>query len=230
MRRSGYGIYRVDRTPSAQFAAAAVPIYARREAQTRADADALRERYREPVFGEVRVFAMVELLAHVIDPIDRFLLNVSQEVHTLQVVEGLVAEGADDDVVLAGVLHDVGKVLLLVGEDPANVVGTTEPIGEHPPGIGLDQCAFQYSADEFAYSRLHAYLPDHVGWMIRYHGIVAAACTNVMDARDRTYYEQYGRQLQRLDHATKSLVQPPSTRITDYRDLVDAAFPDPIPF
>ena len=231
LRSTGYGVHRLDRTPSAQWAADAEPLKARHRSQTLADVEAARARYEAPVFGVVPVWDVVEMLAHVIDPSDRFLMNASQEVHTLQVVEGLIDEGVDDeDLLLAGLLHDVGKVLLLVGEDPAFVSGTTEPIGEYAPGVGLDRCVLQYNADDFAHSRLHAHVPDHVGWLIRYHSIVPEACVHLMDDRDRDYYERYGKQLHRLDHETKSIVRMPRTRIGDYRDLVERALPDPIPF
>ncbi len=231
LRSTGYGLYRLDHTPSAQWAAEAAPLKARHRTQSLADVETLRARYETPVFGVVPIWDVVQMLAHVIDPSDRFLMNASQEVHTLQVVEGLIAEGVDDeDLLLAGLLHDVGKVMLLVGEDPAFVSGPVEPIGSCAPGVGLDRCVFLYNADEFAYSRLHPYVPDHVAWLIRHHSIVPESCLHLMDDRDRDYYERYGKQLQRLDHETKSIIRTPSTRISDYRDLVERALPDPIPF
>jgi len=51
-----------------------------------------------------------------------------------------------------------------------------------------------------------------------------------MDQRDREYFDMYWRQLNRLDHATKSMSRTPRTRLADYRPLVDDAFPEPIPF
>ena len=65
---------------------------------------------------------------------------------------------------VAALIHDVGKLLLLTGEDPANVVCTNWPIGEYDDGCGLDQCVFQWN---------HAEQSRHL-----------------MDARDRTYNEQ----------------------------------------
>jgi hypothetical protein len=36
--------------------------------------------------------------------------------------------------------------------------------------------------------------------------------------------------LHRLDHDSKSMSEPPRTRLRDYRALIDDAFPEPIPF
>jgi inositol oxygenase len=230
VRSAGFEVNNVNHSVHAQYERDAQPVLDRRAQQTIDDVTALREKYRNPVFGEISMWDAVNMLAHVIDRIDPFLMNTSQEVHTLQVVEGLVAEGADETMLLVGVIHDVGKVLDLVDEDPANIYGTTAPVGEFEPGIGLDQCVLQYGADEFGYSRIVGRVPDHVSWLVRYHSIVPEACEPLMDERDREYSEKYLPLLRRLDHETKSMSQPPSTRLRDYRTLVDDAFPEPIPF
>ena len=230
LRSAGYELNSIDSTPQAQFRRETEPVFERRARQSIDDVRALQRKYEAPVFGEIPMWDAVNMLAHVIDLVDPFLMNVSQEVHTLQVVEGMLDEGADDTVLLAGVIHDVGKVLYLVDEDPANVSGTTVPIGSYQPGIGLDQCVFQWGADEFAYSRLAGRVPDHVSWLVRYHSIVPERCEHLMDERDREYFEKYWRQLNRLDHVTKSMSRAPRTRLSDYRPLVDDAFPAPIPF
>ena len=230
LRSAGYELNSIDQTPHEKFRRGTEPILERRAQQTVDDVHALQRKYEAPVFGEIAMWDVVNMLAHVIDRADPFLMNVSQEVHTLQVVEGLIDEGVDDTVLLAGVIHDVGKVLDLFDEDPANIFGTTEPIGSYEPGVGLDQCVLQWGADEFAYSRIAGRVPDHVGWLVRYHSLVPERCEHLMDERDREYFDMYWRQLNRLDHATKSMSRTPRTRLADYRPLVDDAFPEPIPF
>jgi inositol oxygenase len=231
IRAVGYDVRRYDRLPTRRFWADAMPYAQRHEAQTLATVQELRERYRTPVFGEVTVWSRLGLLAHVIDRFDPILMNASQEVHTLQMVEAMRADGVhDDDLLLAGILHDVGKVLDLVGEDPANVFGRNDPIGEYDPGCGFDQVVFQWNHDEFAYSRFMGRVPDEVAWLLRYHSVVPKTCVHLMDDRDREYYDRYWTDFYRWDLHSKSVHAVPRTRLRDYRSLVEAAFPDPIPF
>ena len=231
LRARGYALHRIESTPRAQFEREARPLRERHLAQTLEDVDALRERYREPAFGVVSAWSMVEMLGHVIDLMDPILMNASQEVHTLQVVEAMIADGVDDDdLLLAGILHDVGKVLALTGEDPANVFGSNSPIGTYEPGAGLDNCVLHWNHDEFAYSRFEGHVPDHVSWLIRYHSMEIDECLPLMDDRDRDYYERYWIDFARWDGEPKSICRVPRTRLSDYRELVEAAFPEPIPF
>jgi len=240
LERAGYRLQRVDADPPPslppsdprrEFVAAARPFVERHRAQTAETVAMLDARYREPVFGVVPVWSVVEMLAHVVDPFDAKLGTASQEVHLLQLVEGMIADGVtDESLLLTAILHDVGKVLHLVGEDPANVFGSNEPIGDHAPGIGLDRCVMQWNHDEFGYSRFHALVPDHVGWLIRYHSMVPDRCVQLMDDRDRDYHDRYLRDFQRWERETKSMYRIPRTPLADYRGLVDAAFPEPIPF
>jgi hypothetical protein len=231
LRAGGYQVHRTERTPRAQFLVEARPYLDRRAAMTPQTVEELSERYREPVFGVIPVWDVVEMLSHVIDVMDPDLMNVSQEVHVLQVLEAMASEGVDDETLfLAGVLHDLGKVLILVGEDPANLFGTTLLIDEGEPGGGLDDSVLQWGADEFAYARFAGRVPDHVAWLIRYHSIVPDECVHLMDDRDRDYFERYLKDFSRWDRDAKSFHRVPRTRMRDYRDLVEAALPDPIPF
>ena len=227
----GYQLQRVDRMPRTQFERAARPYAERHGAQTLETVAMLRERYREPVFGVVPVWSVVEMLSHVVDQMDHELMNVTQEIHVLQMLEGMLAEGVgDESLLLAAILHDLGKVLYLVDEDPANISGSNAPIGVYEDGRGFDRCVFQWNHDEFGYSRFVGRVPDHVGWLIRYHSVIPGTCLHLMDDRDRDYYDRYWKDFRRWERDTKSIHRVPRTRITDYRDLVATAFPDPIPF
>jgi len=230
LRSAGYELNNRERSVPTQFRRAAQPILDQRARQSLDDVHALRAKYATPVFGEISMWDALNMLAHVIDHIDPELMNASQEVHTLQVVEGMVAEGADDDLVLAALLHDVGKVLYLVDEHPANISGMSAPVAPFEPGLGLDRCVLQFGANDFAHSRIVGRVPDHVSWLVLYHGIVPESCEPLMDDRDREYYEKYWPTLRRIDHETKSMWRRPHTRLHDYRALVDDAFPEPIPF
>ena len=57
----------------------------------------------------------------------------------------------DDTMLLTALLHDLGKVAMLAGEAPENVVCLIEPIEAVEPGSGLDNAIFQFGHDEIAY-------------------------------------------------------------------------------
>jgi hypothetical protein len=215
----------------AEWRAAARPIELRHQAQTLEVVEALRARYRDPVFGTVPVFALIERLGLCVDPTDCRLFGASQLTHVLQMIEAMDADGVlTPDLLLAVLVHDLGKLLLLTDEDPANVVCMNAPIGEYPDGIGLDNVVVQWNHDEFAHSRLVGLVPDHISWLVRYHSLDPVAHRSLMDERDRRYADTYLETFFHYDHDTKSAFRRPSIRIGDYREVVEAAFPEPIPF
>jgi inositol oxygenase len=229
-RGLGYEVRRVQSKPD-PWREQVRAVTERRNRQTVDDVRALTEKYRAPIFGTVRVWDLVERLALCIDGADPDLRMVSQHVHALQVVEGMFADGVDDpDLLVAGMVHDIGKVLLLVGEDPANVGGMTRVIDAAGAGAGLDNCVMQWGHDEFGYSRLKDHVPEHVAWLIRYHSVDLDACGALMDERDRRLAARYLEPFTRYDAGTKSAVHVPSASDPRFRDLVERAFPDPIVF
>jgi inositol oxygenase len=236
LRRCGYELRRVDAKPArsrleAEFRQNAKAIEDRHGAQTTADVERLRAKYAEPVFGEMRVWDLVVQQARCIDSSDSGLFLASQEVHVLQMLDGMDRDGVTDpDLVLSAIIHDVGKLLLLTGEDPANVTGTNEPIGAYDDGCGLDNCVFQWNHDEFGYSGFKDYVPDHVAWLLRYHSIDPARWFHLMDERDRDYNERYFSPFRAYDQGSKSPYRVPVHRLEDFHDLIEAAFPDPIRF
>lgn len=204
----------------------AAAIEARHNAQTVETVAALRKKYAAPVFGLVSPWSLVQKLAQCIDPTDCKLFGASQQLHVLQIIDAMEAEGmATDEWLLVALVHDIGKVLLLTGEAPENVVCMNKPISVCAPGGGLDNCVFQWNHDEFAYSRLKDHLPDGLAWLVRYHSILPETCERYMDARDREYRERYLRPFSRYDHRTKSHLNLPQRRIEDYRHIVERALP-----
>ena len=216
-------------TLAANFGSHAQDIEARHRAQTLETVAGLRSKYEAPVFGAIPVWSAIEMLAQCIDPTDQRLYGVSQQLHVLQILDAMENEGcASEEFVLAALLHDLGKVLLLTDEAPENVVCFNEPIGTYAPGIGLDRCVLQWNHDEFAYSRLKDHLPDGIAWLVRYHSIDIPKCEPYMDARDRDYLDRYWRPFRRYDSGTKSPHYVPRRRIRDYKALVERTFPVPI--
>jgi len=206
-------------------------IVSRHKAQTLEDVLALRRKYAAPLLGRVSPWSVVEALGRCIDPTDRLLFCASQHLHVLQIIDAMEAEGtASDEMVLAALVHDLGKVLLLADEAPENVVCMNRPVRVCGPGEGLDNCVFQWNHDEFAYSRLKDHLPDGLAWLVRYHSMLPATCEQYMDARDRDYYERYLKPFSRYDHGTKSPFSLPQRRLDDYRPIVERALPTSIAF
>jgi hypothetical protein len=235
--RTGRSAARVARNATsevvegARFAASALRIDRRRRRQTVGDVARLRARHHAPLIGEVYVWELVEALAGCVDPTDCQLLGASQQLHVRQMLEAMEGDGvADADLLLAAVVHDLGKLALDAGEDPADVVGPSSPIGAPADGVGLDHVVFQWGHAELAYERFKAHVPPHVAWLVRHHNLAEHECRRLMDARDRRLAERYLVPFQRYDRRSKSAVRLPPASIHRYRDLVEKAFPDPITF
>lgn len=213
---------------AAQRAAA---IEARHNAQTAATIATLQRKYAAPILGRVSPWSLIEKLAQCIDPTDQRLYGASQQLHVLQIIDAMEVEGtATEEMLLLALLHDLGKVLLLAGEAPENVVCMNRPVTTGDPGCGLAQCTFQWNHDEFAYARLKDHLPEELAWVVRYHSILPDTCEQYMDARDRDRFARLLQPFARYDHETKSPLNLPQRRIEDYRYLVERALPATIEF
>ena len=140
LRRGGYELRRVRVDVSVQqpqplpemveYWKGVTAIEQRHAAQTLDDVAALRRKYDNPVFGKVRVWKLVQRLSQCIDPSDGRLFGASQQVHVLQMLEAMARDKvASHDLILAALIHDVGKTLLLTDEDPANITCMNTPIG-----------------------------------------------------------------------------------------------------
>ncbi|MBI4357835.1 MAG: hypothetical protein HY584_00925 [Candidatus Omnitrophica bacterium] len=191
----------------------------------------LRNKYEKPILGKIDVLDLLKRLGECIDPSDTKLAGVSQLAHVLQVAEAMENDGViDSDLLIAALIHDLGKILLLTDEALENIVGMNCPIGEYEEGIGFDHCFFQWNHDEFAYWRLKDYLPDPVSWLIRYHSILLPESARYMDERDRQYSEKYLIPFQKYDQGSKSVFRIPKKRIDDYRGLIHQYFPEVLTF
>ena len=129
--------------------------------------------------------------------------DLSQIEHNLQTAEAIRRDGHPDWFQLAGLVHDLGKVMCLWGEPQWAVVGDTFPTGcaysdkivfheyfaanpdsknpayEAANGIyeqggGLDQVDMSWGHDEYFYHIAKPYLPEPALYMIRYHSFYPA--------------------------------------------------------
>ncbi len=213
------------------FSERAKAIIEQHRAQTAETVKALERKYSAPVLGKVQVWDLLERLSQCVDPTDSGLYGTSQLVHVLQVLEAMEDDGITDrDLHLAALVHDIGKLLLLHGETPDNVVCMNTPIGEYPAGVGLENCVLQWNHDEFAYSRLTGHVPDHVAWLVRYHSVMLGECAPLMNARDRDWAQRYLVPFQKYDQSSKSPYEVPRKSLADYRELIEELFPQPILF
>lgn len=151
--------------------------------------------------GTMSVWEAMEFLNTLVDDSDPDT-EMSQIQHLLQTAEGIRKDGHPDWFILAGLVHDLGKVLCLWGEPQWAVVGDTFPVGcafsdrivypeffaanpdthrpelstpdgIYEPGAGLDTVHMSWGHDEYLYHVVKPYLPEEALYMIRYHSFYA---------------------------------------------------------
>jgi hypothetical protein len=214
-----------------EFDQLAASIRERRSRQNEADVSELSSKYQDPVFGEVTVYQLLEMMGQVVDPCDNRLGCASQLVHTLQGLESMKSAGiVDEDLLHAMLLHDTGKLLYLAGEAPENVFGMKRPVTGGQPGKGLEAVVFQWNHDDFAYQRFREITSEPVAWLLRYHSILIPECEPYMNDRDREYTEKYLREFQVHDQGSKSIFGMPGKKLQDYRCWIESSFPHPVLF
>jgi hypothetical protein len=124
------------------FRLEAIAIRERHAAQTAVQASAPRRKYEQPVFGEITTWSLFEMMAHCIDSADDRLCCTSQEVHVLQIIEAMETDGtASEELILSALVHDIGKITLLKGELPENVLYMNEILAGGAPGARCNGAA-----------------------------------------------------------------------------------------
>jgi inositol oxygenase len=143
------------------------------------------------------IWAAMEFLNTLVDDSDPDT-SLSQIEHLVQVAEAIRRDGHPRWFILAGLIHDLGKILCLFGEAQWAVVGDTFPVGcafsekivfpqfflDNPDsqvpeyltrcgiyeeGCGLDHVHLSWGHDEYLYQVVKDYLPPESLAMIRYH-------------------------------------------------------------
>jgi inositol oxygenase len=167
--------------------------------------DFVREKKQQYVAKQKRemsIWEAMEYLNTLVDDSDPDT-DLTQIEHNLQTAEAIRRDGYPRWFVLAGFIHDLGKVLCLYGEPQWAVVGDTFPVGcaysdkivfpeffrDNPDsnisayqtryGIysencGLDSVDLSWGHDEYLYHVVKDYLPEPAQYMIRYHSFYPA--------------------------------------------------------
>ncbi|MFM7251375.1 MAG: inositol oxygenase family protein [Planctomycetaceae bacterium] len=143
------------------------------------------------------IWQAMEYLNQLVDDSDPDL-DLPQIEHLLQTAEAIRAAGKPEWYQLAGLVHDLGKILCIWGEPQWAVVGDTFPVGcrfserivfheyfaanpdagreeyaselgIYAPGCGLGELLLSWGHDEYLYHVVRPYLPEPALAMIRWH-------------------------------------------------------------
>lgn len=146
---------------------------------------------------QMSIWEAMEFLNTLVDDSDPDT-DLSQMDHLMQTAEQIRRDGHPRWFILAGFIHDLGKILCLYGEPQWAVVGDTFPVGLaysdkivfpkffqdnpdiHNPkfqtrlgvyeeGCGLEKVTMSWGHDEYLYHVTKNYLPKEALYMIRYH-------------------------------------------------------------
>jgi inositol oxygenase len=152
--------------------------------------------------GKKSIWEAAEYLNTLVDESDPDT-DLSQIEHLLQTSEAVRRDGHTRWFVLAGFIHDLGKVLCLYGEPQWALVGDTFPVGcaysdqvvfpeffaanpdskvpeyqslygIYEPHCGLEKVHMSWGHDEYVYNVTKNYLPEPAQYMLRYHSFYAA--------------------------------------------------------
>jgi inositol oxygenase len=162
---------------------------------------AKKERYLPLTQRRMGIWEAMEFLSTLVDDSDPDT-SLTQIEHLMQTAEAIRRDGHPDWFILTGLIHDLGKILCLLGEPQWAVVGDTFPVGcafsekvvfaeffadnpdrlvpaYQPPcgiykeGCGLDRVHLSWGHDEYLYQVVREYLPEPALYMIRYHSFYA---------------------------------------------------------
>ena len=151
--------------------------------------------------GKKSIWEAAEYLNTLVDDSDPDT-DLSQIEHLMQTSEAIRADGHPRWMVLAGFVHDLGKVLCLYGEPQWAVVGDTFPVGcaysdrivfpeyfaanpdsavpeyqtkygIYQPNCGLDNIHLSWGHDAYMAHVAKNYLPAEAIYMLRYHSFYA---------------------------------------------------------
>tara|TARA_B100000945_G_C20398963_1_gene606311 strand:+ start:77 stop:1234 length:1158 start_codon:yes stop_codon:yes gene_type:complete len=159
------------------FSGNSLIVYNLHNKQTASERAFLAEKWRRPLFGRVKLFDLLLLLHFTIDHTDNYLMYTSQFIHCLQVYTGIRQSDYKNDPVihkqlmLAALIHDIGKLLTLFGEEDANVDCMNRIVNVNTTARGLVNVQFQWNHDAFGYHKLKDYVPPMVQDILLFHSL-----------------------------------------------------------
>ena len=165
--------------------------------QTRDFVQAMKRKYVALNTRKMGIWEALECLNTLVDDSDPDT-NLSQIEHLMQTSEAIRRDGHPRWFILAGFIHDLGKVLCLYDEPQWAVVGDTFPVGcaysdkivypeffaanpdskdpryrtrlgVYEEGCGMTNVDLSWGHDEYLYHVTKEYLPEEAQYMIRYH-------------------------------------------------------------
>lgn len=187
----------------------------------------LNNKYENKTTFNHPIWELIEMLKGVIDPTDKKLYLINQFIHTLQVAEAADEATHNEEIIVAALVHDLGKLLLLTDEKPENIVCENWVIqGDH--NEGLENAICNWNHDEFIYMKLKNHLPDHLLWLIRFHSIRLPDSYIYMSETDKKLTETYLNEFRIFDRRTKGKKLPEEKNFDKYRKILEKWFPNPI--
>jgi inositol oxygenase len=172
---------------------------------------AKKEEYQQKLRNGKRmgIWQALQKLNSIIDDSDPDT-QLAQIQHALQTAERLRNDNQPRWLILTGLIHDLGKLLVTYGEPQWAVVGDTFPVGcayqksiiyydffkDNPdwnsqilqttygiysPHCGLEKVHLSFGHDEYLYYVVKDYLPQEALYIIRYHSFYAQHQHNAYD-------------------------------------------------
>lgn len=151
---------------------------------------------------KMNIWEAINRLNQLVDESDPDI-DLPQSYHFYQTAEAIRRDGHPRWFILAGFIHDLGKILATYGEPQWAVVGDTFPVGcaysekivfldyfqsnpdaqntryqtalgIYASGCGFGQLHMSWGHDEYLYQVVKDYLPPEAAYIIRFHSFYAA--------------------------------------------------------
>jgi hypothetical protein len=228
-----------------EFDKNASKIVDRHNKQTLGDCFALQAKWLvddKIFFGRLTVWELFCKLSMTVDKSDIALYNTNQLIHCVQVYVSMKENGeTDKDLLLIALIHDIGKVLSLLGEVDENVDCLNKVLSH---SNGLDNVVTSFNHDEFGYFLMKKYVSRPIAMAIKFHSCIPIVSQAYYYAKDKVLSTTYGLtvddmedlrlavKLYEYDHDSKSTYWNPVTNeiLDECKLLIDEYFPDPLLF
>lgn len=197
--------------------------------QTIEEVKELNNKYqKENIFNDkINIWNAILKLKNIYDITDNKLTNVSQWYHICQVINAMEKNNTKDKLIyFAGLVHDLGKLLVLTNEKNSNIFCNNYVL-QGKPQIGLDNCILTWNHDEYIYIKLRDYLPYEILWLIRYHSIDINSCKVFFSKEDLKLLPSL-LEFKKFDKASKSTINFPALNEDKYINIINSIIPNEI--